>query len=163
MREFWSVQKSLDINPQGITIDGITGFPPKFGVSSISVPRGMVDSNSVRLGGEYQFELEGVKLAARAGVAYETSSLPADYVTAFTVDGDKVVTSIGGSIFVGKHLRLDGVISHPFQSDAHVDARTAAVPIINPVQGNPTTPDRINGGTYHVDLWVIGGGLEYRF
>jgi long-chain fatty acid transport protein len=163
VREFWSVQKSLDINPQGITIDGITGFPPKFGVSAISVPRGMVDSNSVRLGGEYEFEVQGVGLAARAGVAYETSSLPQNYVTAFTVDGDKVVASLGGSIYVGKHLRLDGVISHPFQADANVDARTAAVPVINPVQGNATTPDRINGGTYHVDLWVLGGGLEYRF
>ncbi len=84
-------------------------------------------------------------------------------MTPFTVDGDKVVASIGGSIFVGPHWRLDGVISHPFQSDVVADARTASVPIINPVQGNPTTPDRINGGIYHVDLWVIGGGLEYRF
>ncbi|MGH7434162.1 MAG: OmpP1/FadL family transporter [Polyangiaceae bacterium] len=163
VREFWSVQKSLDINPQGITIDGITGFPPKFGVGAISVPRGMVDSNSIRLGGEYGYTLSGVRLAARAGVAYETSSIPASYVTPFTVDGDKVVASIGGSIFLGPHLRLDGVISHPFQSDVNVDARTASVPIINPVQGNQTMLDRINGGSYHVDLWVIGGGLEYRF
>jgi long-chain fatty acid transport protein len=163
VREFWSVQKSLDIHPQGITIDGITGFPPKFGVSAISVPRGMVDSNSIRLGGEYAYTLGGWRLAARAGVAYETSAIPASYVTPFTVDGDKVVASIGGSIFVGPHWRLDGVISHPFQADVSVDARTASVPIINPVQGNPTTPDRINGGIYHVDLWVIGGGLEYRF
>ncbi len=163
VREFWSVQKSLDIDPQGISIDGITGFPPKFAVSPISVPRGMVDSNSIRLGGEYAYVLQGIRLAARAGVAYETSSLPTNYVTPFTVDGDKVVASIGGSIYLGPHLRLDGVISHPFQADVSVDARTAAVPIINPVQGNPTTPDRINGGTYHVDLWVIGGGLQYVF
>jgi long-chain fatty acid transport protein len=163
VREFWSVQKSLDIDPQGITIDGITGFPPKFAVSSISVPRGMVDSNSIRLGGEYRFAVEGVALAARAGIAYETSAIPTNYVSAFTVDADKVVASIGGSIYVGKRLRLDGVISHPFQADVNVDARTAAVPIINPVQGNPTTPDYINGGTYHVDLWVIGGGLQYLF
>jgi long-chain fatty acid transport protein len=163
VREFWSVEKSLDIDPQGITIDGITGFPPKFGVSSISVPRGMVDSNSIRLGGEYAYVLQGVRLAARAGVAYETSAIPTSYVTPFTVDDDKVIASIGGSIYVGPHLRLDGVISHPFQSDVNVDARTASVPIINPVQGNATPTDHVNGGAYHVDLWVIGGGLEYRF
>jgi long-chain fatty acid transport protein len=163
VREFWSVQQSLDINPQGIAIDGITGFPPKFGVSSISVPRGMVDTNSIRLGGEYAYTLQGVGMAARAGIAYETSSLPTNYVSPFTVDGNKVVASIGGSIFVGKHLRLDGVVSHPFQSDANVDARSASVPLINPVRGNTTTPDYVNGGAYHVDLWVIGGGLEYRF
>ncbi len=163
VREFWSVQKSLDITPQGITIDGITGFPPRFGVASISVPRGMVDSNSIRLGGEYAYSVQGVRLAARAGVAYETSALPTSYVTPFTVDGDKVVASLGGSLFVGPRLRLDAVVSHPFQADAHVDARTAAVPIVNPVQANPTPVDHVNGGSYHVDLWVIGGGLEYRY
>lgn len=163
VREFWSVQKSLDITPQGITIDGITGFPPKFGVGPISVPRGMQDTNSVRLGGEYSYWLKGFHLAARAGVAYETSSLPTNYVTPFTIDNDKVVASLGGSIYVGEHLRLDGVVSHPFQADVNVDARAAQVPIINPVKGNATPTDYINGGTYHADLWVIGGGLEYRF
>ncbi len=157
------MQKSLDITPQGITIDGITGFPPKFGVGAISVPRGMQDTSSVRLGGEYSYWLKGFHLGARAGVAYETSSLPTNYVTPFTVDNDKVVASLGGSIYVGEHLRLDGVVSHPFQADVNVDARSAQVPIINPVKGNATPADYINGGTYHADLWVIGGGLEYRF
>jgi long-chain fatty acid transport protein len=163
VREFWSVQKSLDIAPQGITIDGITGFPPKFGVSSISIPRGMQDTSSVRLGGEYAYELAGFHLATRAGVAYETSAIATNYVTPFTVDGDKVVASLGGSIFVGKHLRLDGVLSHAFQGDVNVDPRTAAVPLVNPVKGNATRSDYVNGGTYHADLWVLGGGLEYRF
>ena len=163
VREFWSVQKSLDITPQGMTIDGITGFPKQFQVSPISIPRGMQDTSSVRLGGEYAYELAGFHLAARAGVAYETSSLPTSYVSPFTVDGDKVVASIGGSIFASEHLRLDGVISHAFQGDVNVDPRTAAVPIVNPVRGNATPLDYVNGGTYHADLWVIGGGLEYRF
>jgi long-chain fatty acid transport protein len=163
VREFWSVQKSLDITPQGITIDGITGFPPKFGVSPISVPRGMVDTNSVRLGGEYAYKLAGLLLAARVGLAYETSSLPASYVTPLTIDSDKVIASIGGSIFVNEHWRLDGVLSHAFQGNVTVDPRTAAVPLINPVKGNPTPADYVNGGTYSANLWVLGAGLEYRF
>jgi long-subunit fatty acid transport protein len=123
----------------------------------------MRDTNSVRLGGEYSFEMAGVGLRARAGVAYETSSLPTAYVTPFTVDNDKVTASVGGSIVLGAHLRLDGVISHVFQGEVRVPAQQAAVPLINPVKGNATPLDYVNGGIYSANLWVIGGGLEYRF
>jgi long-chain fatty acid transport protein len=163
VREFWSTQKSLDITPENIRLYGITGFPSPFSVSSISVPRGMKDTDSVRLGGEYAFEFEHLRWAARAGVAYETSSLPAGYVSPFTIDNDKVTVSIGGGLFVGEHWRLDWVLSHAFQGDVNVPARQAAVPQINPVAGNPTTPDYVNGGSYSANLWVIGAGLEYRF
>jgi hypothetical protein len=44
-----------------------------------------------------------------------------------------------------------------------VPSQSAAVPLINPVMGNPTATDAVNGGIYHVNLWVWGGGLEYRF
>ncbi len=99
----------------------------------------------------------------RAGIAYETSSLPPAYVTPFTVDGNKVTASIGGSIVLGPHWRLDGVLSHAFESSVNVPAAQAAVPLINPVIGNATPADHVNGGSYSADLWVIGGGLEYRF
>jgi long-chain fatty acid transport protein len=163
VREFWSVEKSLDITPSNIELYGITGFPSPYGVAPISIPRGMRDTNSVRLGGEYSFEMAGVGLRARAGVAYETSSLPTAYVTPFTVDNDKVTASVGGSIVLGAHLRLDGVISHVFQGEVRVPAQQAAVPLINPVKGNATPLDYVNGGIYSANLWVIGGGLEYRF
>jgi len=79
------------------------------------------------------------------------------------VDSNKVTASIGGSIVLGPHWRLDGVVSHAFEAGVNVPPQEAAVPIINPVKGNPTPPDYVNGGAYSVNLWVIGGGLEYRF
>jgi long-chain fatty acid transport protein len=164
VREFWSVEKSLDITPDNIELLNIHGFPSPFGVNKISVPRGMKDTNSFRLGIEDTLlDLAGIRLMIRAGVAYETSSVPAAYVSPLTVDANKVVASIGGSIGIGRHLRLDGVISHPFMSDVNVSSQSAAVPLINPVMGNPTATDAVNGGIYHVNLWVWGGGLEYRF
>jgi long-chain fatty acid transport protein len=163
VREFWSVEKSLDITPDGIQLDNITGFPTPFNINAISMPRGMKDSNSVRLGAEYTPDIAGKMLVARAGVAYETSAVPAAYVSPLTIDNGKVVASIGGSIIVSKHLRLDGVISHTIQGDVRLAARDAQVPLLNPVNGNPTRPDFVNGGTYHANLWIIGGGLEYRF
>jgi long-chain fatty acid transport protein len=163
VREFWSVEKSLDITPENIELYGITGFPSPFGVSTISVPRGMQDSNSVHLGGEYAFELAGLKVQARAGVSYESSSLPVAYVGPLTIDSNKVAASLGGSIVVSEHLRLDGVLSHTFQGDVNVTPQQAAIPLINPVKGNPTQTNTVNGGQYSVDLWVLGGGLEYRY
>jgi long-chain fatty acid transport protein len=123
----------------------------------------MQDSNSFRLGGEYRPPIASGMLVVRAGVAYETSAIPAAYVSPLTVDGNKVVASIGGSIIVNEHLRLDGVLSHTFERDVQLAGADAKVPIINPVNGNPVRPDFVNGGTYHADLWIIGGGLEYRF
>ena len=163
VREFWSVEKSLDIVPNGIQLDGITGFPSPYNINPISVPRGMKDSNSIRLGGEYRLPIASGLLEVRAGIAYETSSIATAYVSPLTVDNSKVVASIGGSIFVSDHLRLDGVLSHTFQGDVQLAGADARVPIINPVNGNPVRPDYVNGGTYHANLWVIGGGLEYRF
>jgi long-chain fatty acid transport protein len=163
VREFWSVQKSIDITPDNIQLYNITSLPSPFGVAKISIPRGMQDSNSFRLGGEYKGDIMAVKFMMRAGIAYETSSLPEAYVSPFTVDSNKVTASVGGSLIIDKHLRLDGVLSHAFASDVTVTPQEAAVPRINPVKGNPTDTTSVNGGTYTQSSWVLGGGLEYRF
>ena len=39
----------------------------------------------------------------------------------------------------------------------------ATVPLINPVQGNPTQTQAINGGTYSARADVLGVGLNYKF
>jgi long-chain fatty acid transport protein len=163
VREFWSVEQSLDITPDDIKLYGITGFPSPFGVNTISLPRGMKDSNSFRLGVEDKIDIATIKFLLRAGVNYETSAVPTSYVAPLTVDNNKVIASIGGSIIVDKHLRLDGVLSHTIQGDVYVNPASASVPLINPVKGNATPQDFVNGGTYHVNTWVLGGGLEYRF
>jgi long-subunit fatty acid transport protein len=122
----------------------------------------MKDSNSFRLGGEYRLNVGPVGLIGRLGVAYETSSLPPAYETPLTVDANKVVASAGLGLAIFGKLRLDVMASHAFQSDVNVPSGSAAVPLINPVQGNPTATDTVNGGIYHVNLWVWGAGLEYK-
>jgi long-chain fatty acid transport protein len=163
VREFWSVERTLDITPDNIKLYNITGFPSPFNIDTISIPRAMTDSNSIRLGFEYHPPIARQRLVARAGVSYETSALPTAYVSPLTIDNSKVGASIGGSIVVNEHLRLDAVLSHTFQGDVQVAAEDARVPVSNPVNGNPTFQDYVNGGTYHVDLWIVGAGLEYRF
>jgi hypothetical protein len=44
-----------------------------------------------------------------------------------------------------------------------VDPADAEVPRINPVRGNPTATEAINGGDYSARALVLGVGVNYRF
>ena len=76
---------------------------------------------------------------------------------------NKITIGIGGGLHIGEHLRLDGVYAHVFASDVNVDPGDAKVPRVNPVQGNPTATEAINGGLYSARADVLGVGLNYRF
>jgi long-chain fatty acid transport protein len=164
VREFWSTHTSIDVAPDNIKMYGITGFPSPFAVAPISIPRNFQDTNSVRLGGEYGFDLGGGKiLDARAGVNWEESAIPPAYVSALTIDSTKITTAIGAGLHVGEHWRFDLTAAHVFASDVTVAPDQAAVPRVNPVKGNPTRTEAINGGTYSARADIIGVGMEYRF
>jgi long-chain fatty acid transport protein len=163
VREFWTTQHSIDIIPSNIQLLNVRAFPSPFAVSPISIPRNFDNSNSYRLGGEYGFEAGGYKLDARLGIAYETSAVPVAYESPLTVDMNKITLGVGGSIHIGAHWRLDAVYAHVFAQSVYVNPAIAAVPKVNPVQGNPTQSESINGGTYTASADVLGVGLNYRF
>jgi len=163
VREFWSVHQSIDVTPSNIQLLNVTGFPSPFAVSSISIPRGGQDSNSVRLGGEYKLPVSEYFLQLRAGVAYESSGIKEAYVSPLTIDSSKVTLSIGGGLFIGEHWRLDGVLAHVFASDVTVTPQEAAVPRVNPVLGNPTQTAAVNGGHYSARADAVGVGMQYLF
>jgi long-chain fatty acid transport protein len=163
VREFWSVHDSIDLTPEDMKLYGIAGLPSPFGVAPISLPRHFQDAQSVRAGGEYAFEAFGFPVRGRAGVSYETSAVPTAYESPLTIDANKVQVTLGGGVQVTRHLRLDLVVAHTFAPDVTVSPQEAAVPKVNPVQGNPTQTPAANAGTYGQSLDVIGGGLEYRF
>jgi long-chain fatty acid transport protein len=163
VREFWSVHQSIDVTPTNIQLLNVTGFPSPYGVAPISIPRGGQDSNSIRLGGEYKLPVSDYFLQLRAGVAYETSGIKEAYVSPLTIDSSKVALSIGGGLFIGKHWRLDAVLAHVFASDVTVSPQEAAVPRVNPVQGNPTQTASVNGGQYSARADAIGVGMQFLF
>jgi long-subunit fatty acid transport protein len=76
---------------------------------------------------------------------------------------NKVMLGMGGSIHIGAHWRFDAMFAHTFASTVYVDPSIAAVPKVNPVQGNPTQSEAINGGTYTASADVLGVGLNYKF
>lgn len=163
VREFWSLHDSIDMRPVNMQLTGVTGFPSPFGISPISIPRNFQDSNSFRLGGEYDFEISGNHFAARIGGDYSTSAVPVAYVSPLTVDMNKLTVGLGGSIYLGDHWRFDIVAANVFSPDVMVDPGEARVPRVNPVQGNPTATESVNGGRYSATANVLGVGLNYKF
>ncbi len=164
VREFWSMHKNIDVATSDVTLTGITGFPSPFYVPPIKIPRNLKDSNSFRLGGEYSFPVsEKVAIAARAGVSFETSSADPAWVSPLTIDGNKVIPSLGAGVYIGKGLRLDASFTKVFMFGVDVDPAVAQVPRINPVAGNPVATEPINGGSYRVTANLFGLGVNYKY
>ena len=44
-----------------------------------------------------------------------------------------------------------------------VDPAEAQVPRVNPVRGNPTATEAINGGDYSARAIILGVGVNYKF
>ena len=161
VREFWSEQKSIVAQPEGMTISGVVGLPT-ISVPTITFPRNFQDSNSYRLGGEYAFRLAGYGFDARAGVAYETSAVPVPYTSLLSLDMNKLTTSLGLGIHVGKHYRFDLLYAHLFCDTVYVSPAVAQIPHINPLNGNAPLV-ATNGGTYTAEADLIGLGANYIF
>ena len=164
VREFWSAHESIDVSPTNIKLLNVTGFPSPFAVSNISIPRHFIDSNSIRLGGEYRFKIEDYVIDARLGANYETSAIPNAYVSPLTVDGsNKVMLGAGGGLHLGDSWRIDLTYAHVFTNDETVLPGDAKLPRINPVQGNPTQTEAVNGGYYSQRADLFGVGMNYKF
>ncbi|WP_394823249.1 OmpP1/FadL family transporter [Pendulispora albinea] len=164
VREFWGIHDRIDVYPENVALNNVTGFPSPYNVPSITLPRGFQDSNSFRVGAQYTVQIkEKYKIDFRAGFNYDQSAVPAPYLSALTIDLDKYTASLGGSLHVGNHWRLDAVYARIFAKDQEVSPAEAAVPRVNPVRGNPTATESINGGTYSASANVFGVGVNYKF
>lgn len=165
VREFWSLHDSIDIESKGIKLYDITGFPSPFGVAPISIPRNFKDSNSIRAGFEYSTKsiFSQNRTDLRGGISYETSAIPREWVTPLTYDANKIIGSAGGSIHVAENWRFDAVLGIVLYQGTTVDPAEAQSPRINPVRGNPTATEAVNGGEYSARSIVLGVGAQYKF
>jgi long-chain fatty acid transport protein len=165
VREFWSLHESIDVRPENVKLYGITGFPSPFGVAPISLPRHFQDSNSFRAGFEYSTKsiFTSNRTDLRAGISYETSGIPEQWVSPLTYDANKVVGGAGGSLHAGENWRLDAVAALVLLDGTQVPPDQAQVPRVNPVQGNPTKTEAINGGDYSARAIILGVGAQYKF
>lgn len=161
--ERWSMHDAIRVTPDHIALKNVALLPQTSYIPDLSLPRHFQDSFSVHLGGEYSIPVKSLVLDARAGVSFETSAVPADYLTVLTIDSAKVTAALGGSLHIGK-VRLDATYAHVFGFSVTADPATAKVTQISPVNTNPPAhPDIINGGTYSARADVVGLGLAYNF
>jgi long-chain fatty acid transport protein len=161
--EAWGMHDKISVSPKGIALKNIAAFPENYFIPPLDLPRNFQDTGSVRAGAEYSLDALGQKWDGRAGVSYESSAVPTDYLHVLTFDSDKVSASVGLSLHVGK-VRFDAVYAHIFLFDRFVDPATAKIAQVSPVVANPSkNPDYINGGFYSARADIVGLGITYQY
>jgi len=162
--EAWSMHDQIKITPQGVALRDVELFPPEYRVGSINVPRGFQDTMSVRLGIEHWEPIGSYQLDTRIGVMFEKSAIPKPYLSTLTIDLDKVVLGIGGSLHVNKIWRFDALFAHVFATSATVPSDQAAIGAVNPVRsaGAPY-PTMVNGGKYEASANILGVGMAVNY
>ncbi len=162
--QFWSLHDTIDITPSGIALNNVTAFPSPYYIPKISIQRHFKDSDSVHLGGELRaLDNPDTKIDLRLGFQYETSAIPNAYVSPLTVDGDKLTFAGGVGLTFGR-ARFDLTFAWVQMLDQYVPPGSAALSVINPVQGNPIpNQPAVNGGAYSASAPIIGLGFQYTF
>jgi long-chain fatty acid transport protein len=161
--EGWGVHDSIRVDPDGVALKNIVGFPETYYIPSVNLPRNFQGAFSARLGGEYTIPVGKMKLDVRAGFGFETSAVPNEYLSVLTIDGTKIQPSIGAGLHVGP-VRLDLVVSQVIMFGQDVDPKDAMIGQVSPVVANPSpNPNIINGGSYSTSTTVIGLGAMYTF
>lgn len=161
--EQWSMHDKIRMTPKGIALKNIALFPERYLIPAIDLQRNFQDTFSVRAGGEYSLTLFGQRWDVRAGVSYESSAVPDDYLHVLTLDSDKVSTSLGLGVHIGK-VRIDAAYGHVFMLDRAVDPASAKIAQVSPVIANPPEhPTYINGGQYSSRGDIVGLGITYQY
>lgn len=159
----WDVHDSIRVDPQGVALKNVVGFPETYYIPSVNLPRQFQGAFSARLGAEYGISLGKMRLDLRGGAGFETSAVPNEYVSVLTIDSNKITPTLGAGLTVGS-LRFDAVVAHAFFLTQDVDPRTAKIGQVSPVAANPSpNPNIINGGTYAASATMIGLGAVYTF
>ncbi len=162
VREFWSIHKTIEIENTGMRINGVVGMPPEAKIPNLSMAREYEDAHSIRAGGELRSTIGGYKITIRAGASYEQSAIPTPYLSLNALDFEKVMLTVGGTLYVGKHWALDAVYAHMFTSSVYVPPAEAKIPRLNPLKGNAEN-EPVNGGQYDSTADLLGVGVRYSF
>jgi long-chain fatty acid transport protein len=160
--EGWSIHDEISVDPEGVAIRNLPGFPNPTYVPTQNIPRNFRDSLSFRMGGEYGVPIDSVVLRFRGGLSYESSAIPPAYLSVLTVDVNKLTTSLGLGIEVD-NWRFDMTYAHIFGFQVDVPPEEARSPALVPIAANIPEPHVVNGGTYDARANVVGIGLVYSF
>src|SRR5262249_51511470 len=134
--ERWGMHDQIMVDPDGIALEDVTGFPKRYELPEVRFPRNFRDSVSARLGAEYSVVIAGHRWDGRTGIAFETSAIPAASLSALTIDVAKVTGSVGLGLHLG-NWRLDFAYAHVFGLETTVEPQEARVTQVTPLVARP--------------------------
>jgi long-chain fatty acid transport protein len=156
----WSTMEDIAITDISIPLDSDSELVPETIDNDISLPAGLEDTISLRLGGEMRVMDE---LAVRAGGFYETSGLTPSEVSVQLYDTSKVQLATGGSLFLAdQQLRIDAAFAWLFlQNLAVTNSNVVQVDSGEfPLQNGPLV---VGNGNYESSGWTLGVGASWMF
>lgn len=162
--DHWAMHDSISLDPTDIALTNLPGFPKEYYVPEIELPREFQGTGSVKLGAEYDIPAsETVTITPRVGASFESSAVPADYLSVLTIDSNKVTPAVGVSVTIDA-FRIEAVYAHVFAESVTVAPEDAKIEQVVPLLANPAKyPDTINGGVYNWSANVVGLGASYTF
>ena len=162
--EHWAMHDQISVTPENVAVTNLPGFPEKYYLPEITIPRNCQSTIQGMIGAEYEIPAsQTVDVTPRLGFSYETSATPVEHTSVLTLDSGKATLSGGASISVGD-ARFDLVYAHQFIQAVTVSPETARLPQTVPVSANPPAePNYINGGIYEWHMDVVGLGFSYTF
>ncbi len=156
--ETWSVQDIIAIKTNDTTLQNVPGVGDA-SVSSMNIGRGLRDTWSVRLGGEYRPPLGGTRpLTLRAGTMYEPSAVPANMLSPMMVDLRKIMASAGVEYRWGR-WHFEATYAHLFMFDQKVTG--GQVSQINPISPASSAATPIGNGMYEASADLVGVGARF--
>ncbi len=164
--EAWSMHDQIRITPKDIVLRDVLTFPDEYRITPQTIIRNFRDTWSVRAGGEIPIDIGAYQLDLRGGVMYEKSAVPEENLSTLTIDLDKIVVGLGGSLHVTDKWRFDWMIARTFTTPADVSTREAAFEMLTPVRANKPDPefrDYVNAGRYEANATVLGLGLAVEY
>jgi long-chain fatty acid transport protein len=126
---------------------------------SFTLPAGLRDTVSLRLGGELQ-ATDG--FAVRAGGFWESGAFPDSLLSVALVDTDKVQLGAGATGWLAdRRLRLDGGLAWLFLPTQTVTNSEVTQVDAGVIPG--TVPLVVGNGIYESHGWIAGAGLSWAF
>ncbi len=157
--ETWSVQDEARIRPRDVWIEDALGGALDYQVGPMSIPRNMNDTVSIRLGGEYTVDNT---VTIRAGGYWENGAFSDQYLSALTIDSDKVVMGGGVGIHVSDEVIIDLAAGYVWMASRSV--RDSLVPQPNPIRP-PVAANEVvyvGNGDYSMGAPYFGLGVRWR-
>ncbi|MBI5478808.1 MAG: outer membrane protein transport protein [Deltaproteobacteria bacterium] len=162
--EGWSMHDAIRVVPKNVMLTNLNGGVPEYDIGPMTVWRGLTDTVSVRLGGEWDCHKW---LTVRAGFGFESGAAPARFLSVLTVDMPKYMFSLGLSFKPHPMWRIDAGYAYIFETATTVGLQATPSEQNASCQLAPIRPAspcvQVNAGTYRQAFNLAGLALSYRF